>query len=258
VIRVQDVVQHYGIRPVLKGVSLTVEPGELLALMGPNGMGKSTLLAAIAGITSPQKGYVEIDGVRRRSSPEAELAIRRKAYYLPDHPWLPMQRTAREYLVDVARLYSVEDDRLFDHIERLLDLFALRDRADAPISALSTGQKKKVAISGALVSDAPIQLMDEPFSGGLDPSALLALRKVMQHLAHRDDVTLVIATPMPEIVETLADSIAIIRAGELITIGTPDELRASGEGEESLEEVLERLINPKTLEHVTAYFDKVS
>lgn len=255
-IRVEKLVQHYGIRPILKGVTFTVEPGELLAVMGPNGMGKSTLLAAIAGVLSPQKGFVEIDGVKRRSSVDGELAIRKKVFYLPDHPWLPMQRTPREYLLDVGRMYDVEDERLMSHIEKLFDLFALADHADAAIQSLSGGQQKKVAISSALVSDAPILVLDEPFSGGLDPSALLALRKVMQHLAQRDDVTVVMATPVPEVIEGLADRVAIIRDGEVIAIGTPDELRGLGHEAESLADVLERVINPKTLEHLKAYFEE--
>jgi len=77
VIEVVGVTQHYGVRPILHDVSLRVAGGELVALMGPNGMGKSTLLSVMAGILSPQKGHVEIDGVRRRSSAEAELHLPR-------------------------------------------------------------------------------------------------------------------------------------------------------------------------------------
>lgn len=248
------IVQHYGIRPVLKDVSLEVHSGELVALMGPNGMGKSTLLAAIAGVLSPQKGYVEIDGVRRRSSIEGERGIRKKIYCLPDHPWLPMQRTAREFILDVGRIYEVDDEHMLNHAERLLDLFALTARADSPITSLSNGQQKKVAVCAALISDAPILLLDEPFSGGLDPSSLMALRKVMQHLAHRDDVTIVMATPVPEIVEGLADRVAIIRDGELVVCDTPEGLREQAGGANTLEQVLEEIINPQTLEHLDRYF----
>ena len=77
-IRIVNLTQHYGVRPVLKDVSLDIPTGELVTILGPNGMGKSTLLSAMAGLLAPQEGYVEFDGVRRRSSPEGELAIRRK------------------------------------------------------------------------------------------------------------------------------------------------------------------------------------
>jgi len=253
-INVVDVTQHYGVRPVLRRVNLRIEPGELVGLMGPNGMGKTTLLAAIAGILSPQKGYVEIAGIRRRSSPENELAIRRKVVYLPDHPWLPRNRTGREFLLAVGRLYDVDEERLMDHVERLLQLFELSDQADSPIRSYSNGQQKKIAICSALVTEAPIMLLDEPFSGGLDPSGQLALKKVLLRLADRADVTVLMATPVPEIVEGLARRVAVLRKGEIAAFDTPAGLRELTGCSGSLQEVLERLISPQTIENIERYF----
>jgi len=88
VIEIVDLTQHYGVRPVLKHVNLRIAPGELVAVIGPNGMGKTTLLATMAGVHSPRKGSVLIDGLQRRSSPEAELEIRAKTVYLPAEPFL--------------------------------------------------------------------------------------------------------------------------------------------------------------------------
>ncbi len=165
-IEVVGVTHHYGIRPVLRDVSIEVVPGELVALMGPNGMGKSTLLGVMAGTLSPQRGYVEIDGLRRKSSEADELAIRKKVVYMPDHPWLPASRTGREFLVAVGKLYEIEDFRLFDHVDRLLSLFDLTEKGDAPIASYSTGQQKKISLAAALVTEAPVMLLDEPFRGG--------------------------------------------------------------------------------------------
>ena len=81
-----DITQHYGVRPVLRGISLRIERGEVVVILGPNGMGKTTLLGVMAGVLSPQKGEVWIDGLRRRGSEEEELAIRRMTVYLPDSP----------------------------------------------------------------------------------------------------------------------------------------------------------------------------
>ncbi len=83
----------------------------------------------------------------------------------------------REFWVSVGKLYGVDDERLFDHVERLVALFELQQVVDSPISSGSTGQQKKVALSAALITEAPILLLDEPFAGGLDPSGILALRK---------------------------------------------------------------------------------
>ena len=78
-----DVTQHYGVRPVLRGINLRIERGEVVVILGPNGMGKSTLLGVMAGVLSPQQGSVLIDGLRRRGSEEEELAIRKMTVYLP-------------------------------------------------------------------------------------------------------------------------------------------------------------------------------
>src|SRR5271156_4019920 len=101
-IELVNVTQHYGVRPVLKRINLRIEKGELVVIVGPNGMGKSTLLAAMAGILQPQHGHVAIGGLRRRESVEAELAIRRQTVFLPDHPWLPASRTGRDFLLAVG------------------------------------------------------------------------------------------------------------------------------------------------------------
>jgi ABC-type multidrug transport system ATPase subunit len=254
-INIVDLTQHYGVRPVLRGINMRVERGELMAVMGPNGMGKSTLLKSVAGILSPQKGYVEVDGMRRRSSVEAENAIRRKLVYLPDQSWMPENLTAREFLVGVGRLYEVGDDRLMGHVERVLDLFNLHEKADTPIRSYSTGQQKKTALASALITDASIYVLDEPFAGGLDPAGQYALKRVLQRLAEREDVTVLMATPVPSIVEGLAHRVAIIREGELIALDTPDGLREQTECDGALEEVLERLISPKTLDSIEEYLE---
>ena len=175
VIELVDVTQHYGVRPVLRGISLRIERGEVVTILGPNGMGKTTLLGVMAGVLSPQQGSVLIDGLVRRRSEEEELAIRKMTVYLPDQPWLPGNRTAREFLLAVGGLYEVEEERLMEHVDQLLELFDLAEKGDSPIRTFSAGQKKKVALCSALVAEVPILLLDEPFSGGLDPAGLLDL-----------------------------------------------------------------------------------
>lgn len=253
-IRVVGVTQHYGVRPVLRQVDLEIATGELVAILGPNGMGKTTLLNVMAGVLAPQKGYVEIDGLRRRSTVEAESEIRRRVAFLPDHPWLPKNRTGREFLVGVGRLYDIDDDRLLDHVDRLLVLFDLAKEGDWPIRSYSNGQQKKIALCAALVSEAPIMLLDEPFSGGLDPSGILALKRILQRLARQNDVTVVMATPVPELVEELAHRIGVIAEGRVIAYDTAEGLRRQTEVSGPLAEVLERLIHPQTLDNLQRYF----
>ena len=103
-IKVVEVSHHYGHRPVLRHLSFDIADGQVVAVMGPNGVGKSTLLNIIAGILAPAKGFVEINGLRRRADAETELKIRKQMAYLPDHPWLPEFMTAREWLLAVGQL----------------------------------------------------------------------------------------------------------------------------------------------------------
>ncbi len=253
-INVVNLTQHYGIRPVLRDLDLHINPGELVAVMGPNGMGKTTLLAAIGGILSPQKGYVEINGRRRRRTMDEEAAIRKEVAYLPADAWLPMM-AVRDFIVTVGRVYEVEDERLLDHTGRLLQLFDLEGVQDAPIGSCSTGQQKKVALCSALITDAPVMILDEPFSGGLDPSGILALKRVLQRLAERADVTAVIATPVPEIVEEIAQRIVILVDGRVAACDTPDGLRQQTGCTGSLQEVIEHILNPETLANIEHYFE---
>jgi ABC-type multidrug transport system ATPase subunit len=252
-INVVHVTHHYGVKPVLRDVSLTVARGEVMALMGPNGMGKSTLMSVMAGVAAPLKGYVEIDGQRRRSGEAAELAIRRKVLYLPAYPWLPSLLSPRQWLLGVGRLYEIDDQRLMGHVDQLLELFNLTEQADQVISALSSGQQKKVSLCGALASQAPVLLLDEPFAGGLDPSGILALKRVLQSHARGDEYTIVFATPVPELVEELADRVAIIRDGQIIAADTIDGLRQTTGVTGGLDEIYEQLVNPGTAAKIDRY-----
>lgn len=253
-IRVDNLWHHYGINPVLRGVSMEIDTGELVVLLGPNGMGKTTLLGCLAGVLWPQRGHVEFDGVRRRQSVEEERSLRQRIAYLPDDAWLPLQKTGREFLLAVGRLYAVNDFRLFDHIDRLLKLFQLVDRADAPISGYSTGQRKKIALASALVTEAPYLLLDEPFSGGLDPAGILALKTVLRRITDEGDRTVVMTTPVPELIEELADRVAILREGELTAYDTPRGLVERVDADGTLEHALQELSFPDVLESIQSYF----
>ncbi len=253
-IRAENLFHHYSVRPVLRDVTFTVPKGELVTVVGPNGMGKSTLLSVLAGTLAPIEGTVEIDGLRRRASNEIEREVRRRVYYLPDQPWLPDLRTGREFLVAVGQIFDVPHRRLFDHLERLLALFELDRHGDQTISGYSNGQKHKLALAGALVSEAPVLLLDEPFGGGLDPAGIVALKRVLQDLTARQAATLVITTPVPALVAEVATRVLVLRDGRLAAYATPAELCAQA-GCDTLEEALQRLVFPETIENLNRYFE---
>ena len=253
-IDVVNVSHHYRLKPVLRHVNLRVNTGEVAAIMGPNGSGKTTLMQVMAGLTAPVAGHVEVNGIRRRRTPEEELQIRRQTVWLPAEPWLPIGKTGREWLLAVGRVYQVADERLMEHVPRLMSLFNLEDHIDQSISAYSTGQRKKIALAAALVTDAPVMLLDEPFAGGLDPSGIMALKRIIQHHRTNRDATIVMATPVPELVEELADRVAMLREGRIVAFDTLPDLRRQAGTHGRLDEIYERIASPHTHEKIERYF----
>ena len=256
-IELVNVTQHYGVRPVLKNINLHVERGELVVIVGPNGMGKTTLLGVMGGVLAPQHGQVFIDGQMRRISAGVELDIRRKAVYLPDQCWLPILRTGREFLLSVGQLYDIPGERLMEHADRLIDLFDLMKQGDWPLNSYSSGQKKKIALASALVTEAPILLLDEPFSGGLDPSGLLALKRVLKRKVTEQGGTVVLTSPVPEIVEEIADRVVVLKNGEVAAFDTLVGLRELTGIDGSLTDMLEQLMFPETTHKLEDYFKEL-
>lgn len=253
-IEVHDLWHHYGVQPVLREVSLRVETGELVVVLGPNGTGKSTFLGCLGGVLWPLRGHVRIDNVRRRETESGELRLRKRVAYLPDDAWMPSDLTCREYLLAVGRLYEIDDFHLFDHADRLLALFHIQDKSESPIGRLSTGQKKKVALASALVTEAPYLFIDEPFSGGLDPVGIQAVKRVLKNLADDANVTVVITTPAPEIIEELASRVLVLREGRVAAFDTPEALKRLT-AEPRLDDALSRLMYPDAVGGIEAYLD---
>jgi ABC-type multidrug transport system ATPase subunit len=254
-IELTQVTQHYGIKPVLKDINLRIETGELAAVIGPNGMGKSTLLGVMAGVLPAQHGTIDVDEHRRRSSVEAERTIRRRLVYLPDTPWLPTVRTGREFLLSVAGLYQIDVERRLEHAEGLLRLFELSDLADSRIASYSAGQRKKIGLASALITETPIMLLDEPFSGGLDPSGIMVLKKILRRRVEEQGATIVMTTPVPELMEELADRVVVLHDGRVIANGSIDEICSRFGHNGSFQEALEHVIFPQTHENLEHYFE---
>lgn len=252
-IEISGVFHHYGLRPILQDISFSVPAGQTLAIIGPNGMGKTTLLNIMAGVCSPAEGEVFINGFRRRSTVADEIAIRQQTMFLPAEPWFPPRVTGRNLVLGAGETWGVPPRRLFEHAERLLRLFQLDRIADSDVSGYSTGQKKKIGLCSALVSEASILLLDEPFSGGLDPAGLTAIKQILSHLTSRKDRTVVLTSPVPELVEEVADDVLILDEGRVLKHASVVDVIRDAEAR-NLDEALRKLIFPETEGELHDYF----
>lgn len=257
VIRVESLVQHYGLKPIINGISFEVYRGECVAIVGENASGKTTLLDTLGGLFGYESGRVEVFGKGRRATVEDERHIRRRTCYLPIEPIVSPYSTVREHWLATAQLWGRSGSRVFPEVDALADAFALSDSLDSPIKSLSSGQCKKVQLGGALLTKAELLILDEPFSGGLDPAGIRALQRILQRLAEADDRTVIFSTPVPELIEGIADRVIVLKQGQIAEIGTPSELVAAAEGAKSLTEALVKLSHWEASDGVDRYLDAI-
>ena len=252
-IAARDLWIHYGVRPILSRVSFEIREGDCTAIIGPNASGKTTLLAALAGLLSPQHGTIEVFGLPRRTTVEDELRIRRRVCYLPMGPFGPMHLTVRQGWLAIAELYQRDMAEAFDQVERLAAAFGLAASLDSPTHSLSTGQQRKTQIAGAIMSDAELLLLDEPFSGGLDPAGIRALKSILRHLVRERGRTVVFTIPVPELIEDLADQLIVLSDRQIVIDASPSDVMAQVPGVRTLSDALARLAFAEVDDDVEAY-----
>ncbi|OBJ17172.1 ABC transporter ATP-binding protein [Mycobacterium colombiense] len=229
-------------RQLLQTMSLSVEPGELVAIAGGSGAGKTTLLEVLAGLQPPSAGEVRHDGVVPRIRASAGATVG----YVPQddiiHLEMPLRRTLRyaALLRLPAGTSAAEAERIVDETLQSLDL---SDRADVPVRALSGGQRKRASIAVELLTRPRLFFLDEPTSG-LDPSTAAEVMRLLRRLSQRG-VTVVLTTHEPAAIEQCDRVVFLARDGHLAFTGSPGAARRYF-GVENLTEVYERLAQERT------------
>jgi ABC-type multidrug transport system ATPase subunit len=250
---VQNLYQAHTACWILQDISFEVKLGTIAVLTGVNGVGKTTLLSTIVGMKSATKGSVSVFGHKRRVDIEGEIEARRNTVYLPHNCFLPSRLTVQDYLAAAGTLFEVPDQSLPDRINALLSLFALEAARNQRLSSISAGQKQKVALASALLSDRKLLVLDEPFSGGLDPAGIMALRRVLKHQASANGQTILLSTPVTELVTELADQLLVLRDGMLAHNLTRAEILASVPPDSNVSTWLEGLVFPDIHERVDEF-----
>ncbi len=242
----EGVRKHYGSFQAVKGIDLAVHRGEIFGFLGPNGAGKTTTIRMIAGVLRPTAGRVLVGGDDLQRAPEDAKA---RIGYIPDRPYLYEKLSGGEFLRFVAGLWGRDGDAVEARADRLLELFQLTDWKNELIESYSHGMRQKLLISSALIHQPEIIVVDEPMVG-LDPRSAKLLKDLFRTFAEHGG-TVFLSTHTLEVAEALCDRIAIINEGEIIALGTMDELRAQADaGGAHLEEIFLKVTGGDAMAYV--------
>jgi len=214
----------------LSDVSLSVSPGEVFGLVGRNGQGKTTLIKSTCGLLEPTQGDVHVFG--HHTIRDAREVKRRVGLVSADERSFYFRLNGLQNLEFFARLQGLSDLESRSRIARLVSTFELGGVVERPFQEYSTGNKQRLAIVRALLTDPPLLLLDEP-TRSLDPISAAALRQVIRSWAARSpEQTVLITTHNLAEVEALCGRVAILSRGKLIECATLPELREKYAGEE--------------------------
>jgi len=207
---VDRLVKHYGARPAVRGVSFTIEDGEVIGLLGPNGSGKSTILRVLAGYLPPSSGTVRLAGIDMAAD---SLAARRQVGYVPeDAPLYDGMRVA-EFLHFIAAIKGVSGRASRSAVSAVAERLDLGSVLGMPIGKLSRGYRQRVAIAQALVNDPPVLILDEP-TNALDAYQVIGVRALVRSLAGRR--TVLVASHVLAEIERIASRVMILVDGRLL------------------------------------------
>jgi len=222
-IEIDRLTKRFAGKTAVRELSLSVEPGEILAFLGPNGAGKTTTIKVMAGLLRPTEGRVSIAGHDIVKEPEAAKS---HMAYVPDEPYLYDKLTGREFLQFVADLYGMDRAAAAKRIDELAKRFDFASYMDELCEGYSHGMSQRIVVGSALVHDPDVLIIDEPFVG-LDPRSARTLKNTFREFATRG-ASVFLSTHTLAIAEEIAHRICIIHHGRTLACGTREEIGAKG------------------------------
>ncbi|MFW6125685.1 MAG: ABC transporter ATP-binding protein [Chloroflexota bacterium] len=216
-ISLENVRKTLGNREVLKGISFTVEKGDIFGFLGPNGAGKTTTIRILLGLLQADSGRLAIMGQDVSGSD-----IRRKIGFALDPDGLYDNMTAEENLEFYARIYALSGAG--QRIAELLGAVGLSDRARDRVGTYSKGMRQRLALARAMTHDPEVLVLDEP-TAGVDPSGQIEVRQIMLDVSHRRDKTVFLSSHNLDEVQRICNRIALIDRGEIKLYGETETLR---------------------------------
>lgn len=225
-INAQGLTRRFGTFTAVSQVTLQVPDGSILALLGPNGAGKTTTVRMLSGLLALSEGEAIVAGYDVRREPDA---VRACVGLVTDAPGLFEQMKVPAYLDFFGSIYGMSPAERSRRIDELLEFFELSAHRNEKMAGFSKGMKQKVALARALIHEPQVLFLDEPTSG-LDPLAARSVRDLIIRLKHSSR-SIILCTHDLDEAERLADQVAILRQGRIVTCDTPAALRRQATGE---------------------------
>ena len=224
---VLDLSKRYGGNLVVNQLSFSIAPGECLGVIGPNGAGKTTTIRMCLGLSSPDSGsirYFPSGQGTSLSMPQDALAIKAQLGIVSQFDSLDPDFSCAENLLVFGRYFGMKDAVIKERIPKLLEFAALTHKADAKLSELSGGMKRRLSLARALVNDPQLLLLDEPTTG-LDPQARHLMWERLQRLVQQGK-SILLTTHFMDEAERLCNRLLVLDHGKKMTEGTPRDLIA--------------------------------
>lgn len=218
ILTVKALYKSFRSKEVLKGISFSLDPGEILGIIGPNGAGKSTLLYILMGIITPDSGEIFYFGKNFFSN---RAKILQRIGFASHYVSLPYSLTVMENLKVFAHLYGVKGAER--RIEELLELFLLKEKKNSITRALSSGEMMRVNLVRALLANPNILLLDEP-TAGLDPDYVRYVGKILKEKSERENLTIILTSHQLGELERLATKLLLLRDGMILDFGALEDL----------------------------------
>ena len=223
IISMENISLSYGKRKILDNVSFKINHGQILGMLGPNGVGKSTIFNLITGLIKPDYGEIKFNNTSVINFPIYERATKFKIGYVPQYGGYFHDLTSLENLKAIAEI-AIQDKKLVHHkIDKLIAKFELDAIRDVKAKFLSGGQKRKLVIALALLADPKVLLLDEPFAA-LDVLTIKMLQEIIVNLQTENDIAIIICDHQARDLLSCVDSAILLSNCKIVAQGTPSEL----------------------------------